>query len=100
MLYVIENVVQYCVYDMLSGTENQDVVTDNHIDQHSWRSCCNSKIDRRATIFFSHFLLALFVVLFSCYQLVHLQNCEAQSLYSGIITFILGIYCPSPKLSK
>jgi hypothetical protein len=69
-------------------------------DEYVWRSCCNSALDRRAIIFFCHFFLAVAIVFFCCYQLVFLQSCEAQSLYSGIITLILGIYCPSPKITK
>ena len=71
-----------------------------NINQNEWKSCCKSVIDRRATIFFSQFALTIMIVIFCCYQLIKLENCEAQSLYSGIITFILGIYLPSPKLEK
>ena len=80
--------------------EQQQEIKMNEEDEEErrpWNSCCFA-IDPKATVFFSQFSMALIVIIFCCYQLIRLDNCEAQSLYSGIITLILGIYCPSPKI--
>ena len=76
-----------------------EVRPDDDDEARRWNSCC-FKLHPQATVFFSQFSMALIVIIFCCYQLVRLDNCEAQSLYSGIITLILGIYCPSPKMRK
>lgn len=66
---------------------------------NTWQSCCLT-LDKRATIFFSQFTIALVVTAFCIYQLIHLDNCEAQSLYSSILTLVLGVFLPSPKMRK
>ena len=66
---------------------------------NTWDSCC-FKMDKRATMFFSQLAISALTMGFCIYQLVHLDNCEAQSLYSSILTLVLGVYLPSPKLNK
>lgn len=66
---------------------------------NTWQSCCLT-VDKRATIFFSQFTIAMVVTAFCIYQLINLDNCEAQSLYSSILTLILGVFLPSPKMRK
>tara|TARA_R110001606_G_scaffold375788_1_gene534184 strand:- start:268 stop:606 length:339 start_codon:yes stop_codon:yes gene_type:complete len=67
--------------------------------ENTWRSCC-LKTDRRAVIYFSQMIISVGVMGFSCYQLVNLENCEAQSLYSGLLSLVVGIYLPQPKIAK
>ena len=66
---------------------------------NTWQSCCLT-LDKRATIFFSQLTIAMTVTIFCIYQLIHLDNCEAQSLYSSILTLVLGVFLPSPKMRK
>jgi hypothetical protein len=65
-----------------------------------WKSCCGNTFDSRATIFFSQFTIAMVVTSFCIYQLIHEESCEAQGLYSSILTLILGVFLPSPKMKK
>jgi len=62
-----------------------------------WISCC-FEVDKRVLTFFSQLAVATLVLVFCMYQLITLTNCEAQSLYSGILTFIIGIYIPNPTI--
>tara|TARA_R110000787_G_scaffold1972_2_gene8207 strand:+ start:3785 stop:4120 length:336 start_codon:yes stop_codon:yes gene_type:complete len=68
-------------------------------DDH-WESCCGIILDRRATVFFSQLVIASVVIIFCIYQLINSITCEADSLYSGMLTLIIGIYLPSPSLSS
>ena len=66
----------------------------------TWRSCCGNTIDARATIYFSQFSIAIMIISFCIYQLVQSDSCERDSLYSSILTLILGIFLPSIKMKK
>jgi hypothetical protein len=77
----------------LTAIEQQSIIENN------WKSCCLT-VDKRAVLFFSQLSISILVILFCCFQLIRLENCEAQSLYSGILTLILGVWCPSPKMTK
>lgn len=65
--------------------------------ENTWESCC-IKLDKRATLFFSQLSISLLVIVFSLYQLLHSSTCEKDQLYSGILTLILGVYLPQPKM--
>ena len=52
----------------------------------------------RLCIFISQFFMSLLTMCFCFYQLITLVSCESQLLYTGIITMIIGVYLPTPKL--
>lgn len=70
-------------------------------NENMWRSCCGATIDKRAVVFFSQLLITLSVVILCIYQLIkHHDNCDSNQLYSGILSMVIGIYLPSPKIKK
>tara|TARA_B110000503_G_C7078973_1_gene384267 strand:+ start:358 stop:747 length:390 start_codon:yes stop_codon:yes gene_type:complete len=72
-------------------------VLDN---ENKWSSCCFT-VDKRAVVFFSQLLITLSVVILCIYQLVkHHDNCDSNQLYSGILSMVIGIYLPQPKIKK
>lgn len=83
----------------LRKVEHQIEVEDREFN-NLWRCCSGSVIDQRATRFFTQLLISLVVITVCVYQLVSLDNCEAQSLYSGLLTMVIGVWLPSPNLSK
>tara|TARA_R110000772_G_scaffold157881_4_gene269155 strand:- start:153 stop:506 length:354 start_codon:yes stop_codon:yes gene_type:complete len=67
--------------------------------ENTWKSFC-LRTDKRAVIFFSQLSISIAVMSFCCVQLVRLENCEAQSLYSGLLSLVIGIHLPQPKIKK
>lgn len=65
-----------------------------------WRSCCFGDVNKDAMVFFTQISILFSFMSFCCYQLISLKNCEAQQLYTSLITLCLGILCPSPKMRK
>jgi len=68
------------------------------LDNYIWRSCCGIQIDKRVVVFTSQFIIALMIVSFSLYQLNKSNNCEHNQLYTGLLTMIVGIFLPSPRV--
>ena len=66
---------------------------------NTWDSCC-FRLDRRAAMFFSQLFISLLVMVFCLYQLLTKSSCETDALYSGLLTLILGVYLPQPKIKK
>ena len=62
-----------------------------------WKCCCFSAtkglIQFTVETFFS-----LIVIIFCIIQLILLMDCESQQLYSGILSFVLGILIPQPNI--
>jgi hypothetical protein len=69
----------------------------NVIDENLWRSCCLIT-DRRMIVFFSQLIIALAVISFSFVQLIRNDQCESNQLYVGLVTMIIGIFLPSPRV--
>lgn len=67
--------------------------------ENTWNSCC-LKTDRRAVIYFSQFGLSASVVILCIYQLLTKDDCNSNQLFLGLLTLILGVYLPSPKIRK
>ena len=65
--------------------------------EETWTSCC-LKVDRSAVIFFSQLSISIGTISFCLYQLIHLTECEQQQTYSSLLTLVLGVWLPSPKM--
>ena len=67
--------------------------------ENTYRSCCLTS-DKRALQFFSQFTICVGVLLFSMYKLINSEECEETQVYIGLITMIIGIYLPNPKIKN
>lgn len=65
-----------------------------------WRSCCFGDVNKQAMVFFTQIIVLAGFLTFCCAQLVRLESCEAQTLYSSMITLTLGIICPNPRMKR
>lgn len=65
------------------------------VEPKIWKSCCLTQ-DSNAVRFYSRIVITVMIIAFCMYQLIVLENCEAQSLYSGILMACVGIWFPSP----
>jgi hypothetical protein len=65
----------------------------------TWKSCCVTA-DKRAITFFAQFFISVIVLLFCMTQLIRHKECEAQSLYSGIMTLVVGTWLPQPEMNN
>jgi hypothetical protein len=60
-------------------------------ENRHWKSCC-FEIDRDSTLFFAKLFISSCVVGLCAYQLIMLQDCSSQHMYSGMLGIILGSY--------
>jgi len=67
-------------------------------DDYIWRSCCGMLVDKRVVVFTSQFIITLMIITFSLYQLAQGNSCEHQQFYSSLITMLIGIFLPSPRV--
>lgn len=67
--------------------------------ENTWESCC-IKMDKRAIQYFSQLALIAGVMGFCVNQLVVLHDCESQTAYLGLLTLLIGILVPNPKLES
>ena len=64
-----------------------------------WESCC-LKVNVHAVLYFTQISVMLIGITFSIYQITKLSRCEDQTPYFGLLTSLIGIFLPSPKLFK
>jgi hypothetical protein len=72
---------------------------NNNLERYIWKSFC-FEIDRRVVIFFSQFSIGLMVISFSLYQLNKDNSCDHQQIYIGLLTMMVGIFLPAPRIQK
>ena len=64
-----------------------------------WRSCCLD-MDSRAILFVAQLLISLAVLVVSMYSMLTSNVCYVQWISSTTISFILGLWLPSPRMCK
>lgn len=80
-------------------TAKQDDTNVTRINR-VWR-CGKLSIDKQAALFFSQLGISVSILSLCIYNLItHYDDCESNQLYSGLITMIVGIWTPSPKMKK
>lgn len=72
---------------------------NNNLERYIWKSGC-FQVDKRVIIFFSQFAICLMIISFSLYQLNKDSSCEHQQIYIGLLTMIVGIFLPAPRIQK
>ena len=68
-------------------------------NDNTWTSCCLT-MDKRFVIFISQFSISLSVLGFSMYQLLTANTCDETQVYIGLVSTIIGIYMPQPKIKE
>ena len=61
-----------------------------------YKTCCGSRLDKRALQFFSQLTISLIVMIFSLYQLHREKDKE---IYLSLLTMIVGIYVEAPRIN-
>ena len=65
--------------------------------KNEWKSCCVI-MDKEAVMFFSQLGIAITTVCFSITMLILSDSCGRDQLYSGILTLVVGVYLPQPRM--
>lgn len=76
-----------------------DIKKDNYILDNTYQSCCFTS-DKRALDFFTKSIIILGILLFSMFQVIHIDNIPERNNYLNIIILILGTFLPSPSLKQ
>ena len=90
--------------DIESQEEHKFVPTSDHkrnLSEKSevaaiWKSCC-FLIDRVVLFFFTQLIISVGVMSFCVYQLIQDEDHESRQYYSSTLTFLIGIWIPSPR---
>jgi hypothetical protein len=69
--------------------ENKKI--DLEIEEKRWRSCCFD-IHQESSLFFAKVTVSMSVVGLCGYQLIMLQDCQYQSLYSSLLSTIITFW--------
>jgi hypothetical protein len=71
-------------------------IEDKQIDT-TWKSCCLI-LDKNFTQYITQMMIISLIIIFCITQLIRLDDCNNQRAYVGLLTFILGILLPQPKI--
>jgi hypothetical protein len=96
----------YTVQKMIAPKEKiPDAIIEHNIQidekkyNDSWHACC-CKIDRRCLQFGVQLGIIFIVIIFCVFKLSQDLSCEEQSTYLGLLTMVLGVCLPQPKLKE
>lgn len=79
--------------------DNEKLLEDTKIDKE-WKSCCFT-INKNFFKYMVQVSISIMILSLSIYKLVILtDNSDEKSLYTSLLTLILGIYSPVPSIKK
>jgi len=61
-----------------------------------WRGCCGRTFDSRLLLFFSQFAISIAILLFCLWQIAAAGDAQWAKM---TITFIIGVWLPSPRVT-
>ncbi len=61
------------------------------IEEKRWRSCCFD-IHQESSLFFAKVIISMSVVGLCAFQLITLQECQYQSLYSSLLSSVVTFW--------
>lgn len=62
-----------------------------------WKSCC-LKCDKDIVQFIVKYIILVGLIIFFAIQMSQVDSCEQQQTWSNLLTFVVGLAIPSPKL--
>ena len=66
-------------------------------ESREWKSCCITA-DKEMVRYICQLVFIALIMVLCVFKLVHDTSCTAQIAYSSMLTMLLGIMCPSPKI--
>jgi hypothetical protein len=71
--------------------DTKKIEQDVEAQKNHWRSCCFS-IHAESSKFFAKLFVSSTVIGLCTYQLINVEDCGSQHMYSGMLGIILGSY--------
>ena len=69
----------------------EDVKMIAEIEDKQWRSCCFD-LHQESSLFFAKLTVSLLVISLCSFQLINLQDCNYQSLYSSLMSSVITFW--------
>ena len=81
---------------MIEDKKEQEYLVDIEskkvdIEEKRWRSCCFD-LHQESSLFFAKLTISICVIGLCGYQLITLQDCQYQSLYSSLLSSIITFW--------
>ena len=73
---------------------------ENKQIEKSWKSCCGLVMDSAPIQYFTTIGIISGIMSFCIYKLSTNESCEAQQLYTGLLTMLIGLILPGPIYKK
>ncbi len=68
-------------------------------DDNQLNTCCGRTSDKRLLTFIASLSISILIIMLCSYQLITKLDCVSQNVYVGILTLIIGVWCPHPVRS-
>ena len=64
-----------------------------------WKSCC-FYVDKEVVVFSTKYFILIGLMIFFSFELHIATTCEDKQLFMSLLTLIIGVAIPSPRLQK
>lgn len=78
---------------------SKDTSSQTDIDIY-WETCCCGKTDHRIITFVVQIMFGFMLCFFCLYKLSSSLTCAEENVYISLLSGIVGIFLPSPRIMK
>ena len=72
--------------------------TNSEYSKNVWRSCC-LRCDKQVVQYITKYSILVGLMFFFSYELHVSETCEDKNLFVSLLTFVIGVCCPNPRIS-
>lgn len=71
---------------------------EKKFNRENFYKCCKTDIDKRLIEFITQTTMCGVVLAFCIHSLIHSPSCEEASMWSSLLSLVLGVFIPGPKM--
>lgn len=84
-------------FEVDNDIDLERVNTPAEVKERRWKSCCFI-LDKEAVQYFIKIFILIGLIIFFSFELHISDTCEDNQLFTGLLTMVIGILIPSPRL--
>lgn len=86
-------------FERMAENRTEMIKMDQKFQHRNYFKSCCFILDRRLLLFWAQFIFSLAIISVCLYQMITIEECDARSMYSGLLGATMGFWIPQPNIN-
>lgn len=92
----MKNMTPIIIQKIKEKKDMEQIENKRQESERIWKACC-FELDRSIAFFFAQLIISLAMIVFCMWQLSRELTSDSRQMYSGFLSFVIGVWLPSPR---